>query len=189
MSFLKNLLDGGAGEAQAKNEANSANLSSMLATQYGLGSGYLQQMLDAIDTGHMDAKANLASAGTTATNQIIEQGKKTLAASKQGLISKGLGSTTIGANLANQTQGETSAALGSLGEKLGALHAGLDMQHASSKAGGLQSLASFAMSKVGMGNAITPQYQGGQGLMGGLGAGIGQYIGNKGLPTPAAGGE
>ena len=183
MSFLKNTLkavwDGGASEAQAKNEANSANLPSMLATQHGLGSGYLQQMLDAIDTGHMDAKANLASAGTTATNQIIEQGKKTLAASKQGLISKGLGSTTLGANLASQTQGETSAALGSLGEKLGSLHAGLDMQHASNKAGGFMKLADFAMSKVPQANAITPQYTSGPGLAAGVGSAVGKFFGAK----------
>lgn len=182
MSWLKNILDGGAGEAQKKNEANSANLASMLSTQYGLGMGFLQQMLQQYDDSYADAKASLSSAGTVATNQIIEGGKQTNAANNQSLIDSGLGSTTLKQNMANQTQGQVSNALAGLGEQLGAQNAGLAMQHASNKAGGLMSLADFAMSKVGQQNAITPQYTGGQGLLGGLGSGLGQMLGNINAP-------
>ena len=185
MSFLKNalsnFLDGGASQAQSKNEASFAYNQQLLNTQHGLGMGWLQQVLAQNNEGFADAKANLANAGQSATNQILAGQEKTLAGNKQSLISKGLGSTTLGANLANQTQGQTNTALAGLAENIGAQNAGLTMQHTANQASGLQSLAQFAMSKVGAQNAITPQYtSSGGGLLGGLGSALGQFAGSYG---------
>lgn len=184
MSFLKktltSFLDGGASEAQGKNEASAAYNQQLLNTQHGLGMAWLHQVLAQNDEGFADAKANLATAGHTATNQILANQEKVLAGNKQSLISKGLGNTTIGANMASQVHGQTSTALTGLAEGVGAQNAALSMQHASNQASGLQSLAQFAMGKVSAQNAITPQYSAsGPGFLAGAGQAAGQILTKK----------
>jgi hypothetical protein len=178
MGFFKNLLDGGVGEAQKKNEANAAKNLALLGTQYGFGQGQLLKGLAGLNTSYLNQKAALASYGQQAAKGIIESGTATQAKQKSSLAAKGMLNTSVGANLAQQAQAGTSSALSSLGENLGMLHANVEQQYGAQKMAGLQNLANYAMSKVGMASQITPQYQGGKGLIAGIGEGIGQAIGS-----------
>jgi hypothetical protein len=177
MGFLKNMLDGGAGEAQKKNEANAAWLKGMLSTQHAKGQGYMESGMQALDTGYAAQKAMTAKYGEQATNQILAQQKATTAANTQGLVSKGLYNTSVGANMAAQTQSVASNSLSSLAENLGLMQSNIEGQYAAQKQQGFQSLADYAMNKVGMAQQVTPQYQGGTGIMAGLGEGLGSAIG------------
>lgn len=178
MGFLKNMLDGGAGEAQKKNEANASWLKGLLGTQYGQGSDYLQQGMQALDTGYQGQKAEVSKYGEQATNQILAGQKATTGANTQGLVSKGLYNTSVGANMAAQTQSVTNNSLSSLAENLGLMNANIEGNYASQKQQGFQTLADYAMNKVNVASGITPQYSGGQGLLGGLGSGLGQALGS-----------
>jgi len=181
MGFLKNMLDGGQGEAQKKNEANAAWLKGMLGTQHAKGAGYLQSGMQALDTGYAAQKAMTAKYGEQATNQILAQQKATTAANTQGLVSKGLYNTSVGANMAAQTQSVASNSLSSLAENLGLMQSNIEGQYAAQKQQGFQSLADYAMNKVGMAQQVTPQYQGGTGLMAGLGEGLGSALGTAAI--------
>lgn len=177
MGFFKNLLDGGASEANKKNAATAAGLSSMLASQHGFGQSQLLKGLAGLDTSYQNQKAALAGYGQQAAKGIIESGTATQAKQKSSLAAKGMLNTSVGANLAQQAQAGTSSALASLGENLGLMHANVEQQHGAQKMAGLQSLANYAMGKVGMASQIAPQYQAGTGLLGGIGAGLGQIAG------------
>ena len=186
MGFFKNLLDGGASEAMKANKANAAKNQALLGTQYGFGQGQLLKGLAGLDTSYQNQKAALASYGQQAAKGIIESGAATQAKQKSSLAAKGMLNTSVGANLAQQAQAGTSSALSSLGENLGMLHANVEQQHGAQKMAGLQNLANYAMSKVGMASQITPQYQGGTGLLAGLGQGLGALAGG-GLGSLAGG--
>lgn len=183
MGFLGDLFDGGAKEAQQKNEATAASLQSLLGEQYGFGMGKLLEGLTGIEESYLKAKGALSGAGLTATNQILEQGKQTLAATSQDLISAGLGSTTVKGNAAAQIQKMTSTSLAGLAEKLGGLHAGVETQFGAQKQQALSGIADFAMKKVGAAADIAPQYEAiGGGLAPFLGQAIGSYVGGSILP-------
>ena len=181
MGFLKNILDGGAGEAPKKNEANASWLKGLLGTQYGQGSEYLQQGMQALDQGYAGQKAEVSKYGEQATQQILAGQKQTNAANTQSLVSKGLSNTSVGANMAAQTQGMTNSSLGSLAENLGLMNANIEGNYAQQKQQGFQTLADYAMNRVNVASGITPQYSGGQGLLGGLGSGLGQALGGWGM--------
>lgn len=177
MGFLKNLLDGGASEAMKANKANAAKNQALLNTQYALGTSSLYKGLSGLGAGTQAALTSLAQQGQLATNQIIAQGKQQGAANKQSLMDKGLYNTSVAQNLANQTAGTTMNALAGLGTQLGLAGAEIQMQDAAQKNAAYQNLAQYAMSKVGQQAAITPQYQGGTGLLAGLGSGLGMLAG------------
>ena len=183
---LKDILDGGASKAMKANMANAANLAAMLGTQYGIGSSALYKGLAGLDTSYQNQKAALAGYGQQAAKGIIESGAATQAKQKSSLAAKGMLNTSVGANLAQQAQAGTSSALASLGENLGLMHANVEQQYGAQKMAGLQNLANYAMSKVGMASQITPQYQGGTGLLAGLGQGLGALAGG-GLGSLAGG--
>jgi len=178
MSFFKNLLDGGAGEAQKKNEANVAKNMAMLGTQYAFGEGQLMKGLAGLDQSYAAQKQSLSHYGTQASNQIIEQGTAAQAANKSSMVNKGLFNTSVGANMNAQTQAVTNSSLSTLGENLGLLNANVEQQHGAAKNSAYQSLAQYAMGKVGMQGQLTPQYQAsGGGILGGLGQLVGQAAG------------
>jgi len=177
MSFFSKLLDGGKGEAQDKNEANAGKLWDLFGTESAFGKSQLFKGLAALDTGKTNALANASKYGTQATNQILAGQKQTDAANTASLASKGLLNTTVGANMQAQTQSVTNNSLSTLGEKLGLLNANIETDYAAKKNAGLQTLAQYAMGTVGTASSITPQYQGGQGLAGGIGQGLGTALG------------
>ena len=177
MSFFKNLLDGGAGEAQKKNEANAAKNMAMLGAQYAFGEGQLMKGLAGLDQSYAAQKQSISGYGTQAANKILEQGTAGMAANKSSMVNKGLYNTSVGANMNAQTQAVTNSSLSTLGENLGLMNANIEQQHGAAKNSAYQSLAQYAMSKVGMAGQLTPQYQGGQGLLGGIGQGLGQLAG------------
>lgn len=186
MGFFKNLLDGGASEAMKANKASAAKLSSMLGTQYGIGSSALYKGLAGLDAGTQAAMKGLAQQGQLATNQIIAQGKQAQGQTKQSLTDKGLYNTSVASQMQQMNTGTTMNALAGLGTQLGLAGADIQMQNAAQKNAAYQNLAQYAMSKVGQQAAITPQYQGGTGLLSGIGQGLGALAGG-GLGSLAGG--
>jgi len=174
---LKDILDGGASKAMKANKANAANLAAMLGTQYGIGSSALYKGLAGLDAGTQAAMTGLAQQGQLATNQIIAQGKQAQGQTKQSLTDKGLYNTSVASQMQQMNTGTTMNALAGLGTQLGLAGADIQMQNAAQKNAAYQNLAQYAMSKVGQQAAITPQYQGGTGLLAGLGSGLGQIAG------------
>jgi hypothetical protein len=183
--FMKDFLFGTQGAAEKKNEANAAALMSTLGTQYGYGEAQLLQGIAGLETGFSNAAGILSQQGLTATNQILATQKQTLGKNAQGLISSGLFNTTMGANLAQQAQAQTNQSLTGLAEGLGAQQAGLEVQGAQAKNAALQSLGQYAMNKVSVQKAITPQYTGSGGAMGSILGAVGAAFGG---PLGAAAG-
>lgn len=166
---IKNFLDGGASEAQKKNEANAAWLKQQFGADSGLGQGMLLQALAGLDKGYANAQGYLDKSGETATNQIMQQGAQALAAGQQSLMDSGLNGT-IAAQLPGQVAAQTNQALAGLSENIGAQKAGLAMGHAQSKMAGSQSFANWVLNKTQTASNITPQYKAeGGGFLGGLG--------------------
>lgn len=185
MSLFSNFLDGGAGEAQKKNEANASWLKQEFGGAKSLGQTMLMKALAGLDTGYTNASNELSKAGETATTQILGQGKQALAAGQQSLINSGF-SGSIGAQLPGQVAAQTNQSLAGLGEALGAQKANLATNYANSKFSATQNFASWLMGSVNTASAITPQYQAaGPGFLGAFGESLGNAAGSW-LSNPAS---
>jgi len=172
----KSLLDGGASEAQKKNEINAAWLKQQFGGAASLGEGLLMQALAGIDKGYESAKANISKQGEVATTNILAQGEQALAKGQQALIDSGL-SGTAAAGLPGKVAYQTQQALAGLGSQLGAQQAQLDVGQAQSNLAGSQNIANWALNKVNTASGITPQYSSsGPGLLEIAGKVAGSYV-------------
>ena len=185
MGWLSNMFDGGAGEAQKKNEKNHKSLMKNLGVQYGYGLDKWLQSGQALDTAFLNAKGAMSKAGDWSKKAIIEGGVQTQADISQALLDSGFTDSTMAANAKLQGQNATGANLAGLAESVGSQHSALEMAYGGAKAQNLQGLANFAMDKVKLQSDITPQYEGsGGGLLGMLGQvggmALGGYLGGLG---------
>ena len=178
MGFLKDFLGGTTGAATKANKAGAAANMATLATQYGYGEEVLLKGLAGIETGYANAAGILGKQGQAATNQILAGQKKTVDAGTQGLIDKGLYSTSAAGNLANQAQAQTNQQLLQLHEGLGAQQAGLEVGKAGALNAANQTLAQYAMNKVSAQANITPTYTGQPGALAGVAGAAGQALGS-----------
>ena len=176
-NFLKDFLGGTTGAAEKKMKASAAANMALLGQQYGYGEQALLKGIAGIETGFTNAAGILAKQGQAATNQILAGGKQALDAGNQGLIDKGLYSTSAAANLGTQVQGQTNQAFQQLHEGLGAQQAGLEVGKGQALNQAQQSLAQYAMGKVSMQAGLTPQNTGQPGALAGIAGGVGQGLG------------
>lgn len=184
MSFLKDFLVGTTGAAEKANKASAATLMAAFGANSSYGQEALLKGLTGLETAYANAEGVLAKQGQAATNQILAGQKQTIDSGTQGLIDKGLYSTSAAGNLASQVQGQTNQSLLQLHEGLGAQQAGLQVSKGQVLNSAQQTLAQYAANKTEQQANITPQVTGQPGFLAGVAGGVGQGLGQaagKGL--------
>lgn len=180
MGFLKDLWDGGASSAAAKQKKQSAKNDAEIENQYGFGLGKLLAGLKSVTDAKIAADLALSDSGHSASVAILENQEKVLASTNQDLVSMGLSGSTVKSNAAAQIAKGTSAEIAKLNEGIGTQKAGLEFDFAAAENNALQGISNFAMNKAKTKVGIAPVFQAqGGGLAGEAGKALGQWVGGQ----------
>jgi hypothetical protein len=109
---------------------------------------YLQQALGDIEGGYNKGLAEVYGIGQEARQRTLDREKGLIGASRQALQSRGLGSTTVGANLERGISYDTNLALGQIDDQLAQLRSGLQVGKGSAMAGARGNLFQALMGRA-----------------------------------------
>lgn len=129
---------------EAQRRATEAITGRALSQQEALARQATQQRLGGFDKAQQAAQ--LAAQG--AKRGVMERGQQAQASLTQDLANRGLGSTSVGANLGRGISADTTRALGGIDEALGQYFGNLAMGRAGVEAGGTESLADLSAQRA-----------------------------------------
>lgn len=116
-----------------------------MSQQEALSRQATKQRLGGFDTAQRAAQLQAHGA----KRDVLQRGQQQQASMAQGLTNRGLGSTTVGANLGRGLQADNTRQLSGIDEALGSYFGQLAMGRAGVEAGGTESLAGLAGERAG----------------------------------------
>ena len=183
------------GGNKAANAANNAQGRATKQLKFGrkMGQGYLdtgqnalEQALAMIRGSREQSLSEISRMGHSSRQGVLDRGQQQTSALSAQMASRGLGNTTVGANLGRGIAADTDRALADINEGLAGLNAGTIQNFAGMEAGALSDFARFMSGRADffMGaqqqlaaNNYGVQEQSSGYDFGGLGAGLGDILG------------
>lgn len=156
---------------------------------YGLGEQALQQRIGGIGAAKQETLAEFSRLGGSARQGVLDREQQSFGAIGSDLSRRGLGNTTVGANLRRGVVSDTNRSLQSITEGLANLRGGAISQYAGMESGAYGDLANFyarqGQGQFGIQQALANVWGGGGGGqqpmdLSGIGSFIDQLMQKKG---------